>query len=628
MTRSSTGQGNLRKLLSKFALLVPLGAASVLLATGLSLSSGSPVSAAAPVSPCTEVVSTAPGVIVATPSGALVTGAKAGSTRITIDCNVTSTATYALESSLLGGIGSTSVTAANEADIATLATFARSTTDKGCPAASAGLCTVATLIVPTSFVAKDSKAACPPTQAQIDAGLFGCAIAVVNSALAPLPGGEFLITYAGQPLPGAPTITATPQQGSTGTQISIGDSKGTSHFWWGNAIEAVQAATLSTTPIASPATCKSGGGYGNVPTSFLTVKWFSSPAVTPINASATGVTISNDCYDGVTLNAPSLSGSITVPAGLALGTVYTVYVCELNATPYPTNDASAAVHCGTAPAGATWIDASFPFTTAAGAITQSAPTSGSVTAAGSKSFTAQLAVTGASGAVTYVAHAQGPDLNVSALGLVSTQHALVAGNYTVSGTMSDAAGDIGAFTYTLHVGMITQIAPLSGSVVTSSSSKWSQQLMVSGANGAVTYNKTAGTGGLVVSTSGVVGTTGALAAGNYTVSGTTTDSNGDSGTFTYALTVTQAPVPQLRAYRVIGRVVAGRTVTLLIKGVGFYGRPRITSHAGTRSIVVRDTGRQLTVRTTARAGSRDGNFTFTIVLANHKLCKVRYSQVS
>lgn len=562
------------------------------------------------------------------PSGALVTGAKAGSTRITIDCNVTSTATYALESSLLGGIGSTSVTAANEADIATLATFARSTTDTGCPAASAGLCTVATLIVPTSFVAKDSKAACPPTQAQINAGLFGCAIAVVNSALAPLPGGEFLITYAGQFLPGAPTITATPLQGTTGTQISIADSKGTSNFWWGNAIEAVQAATLSTTPLAAPATCKSGGGYGNVPTSFLTVKWFSSPTVTPINASATGVAISNDCYDGATLNAPSLSGSITVPAGLALGTVYTVYVCELNATPYPSNDASAATHCGTAPAGATWIDASFPFTTAAGALAQGAPTSGSVTAAGSKAFTAQLSVTGASGAVTYVTHTQGPDLNVSSLGLISTQRALAAGTYTVTGTTSDAAGDLGAFSYTLTVGMITQTAPMSGSMVTTSTSKLTQQLTVSGANGAVTYNKTAGTGGLVVSASGVVGTTGTLGAGSYTVSGTTTDPNGDSGTFTYALTVTKTTVPVLRAYRVVGRVVAGRTVTLLIDGVGFYGRPRITSHIGTTSTVVRDTGRQLTVRTTARAGSRDGTFAFTIVLANSKSCKVRYSQVS
>ena len=628
MTRSSTGQGNLRRILSKFTSVVPIGAAALLVASGLTLSSGSVASAAAPASPCNEVVSAAPGSVVMTASGALVTGVKAGSTKITIDCNVASTATYALQASLLGGIGTTSVTASNEADVATLATFTRSATDSNCPAATAGLCTVATLIVPATFTAKDPKAACPPTQAQVSAGLFGCAVAVVNGALAPLPGGEFLITYAGQPLPGNPTIAATPQKGTSGTQITIADGSGNGQYWWGNAIQAVQAAALSTAVTAAPATCKTGGGYGNVPTSLLAVKWFSSPTVTPINASAAGVTISNDCYNGSTLSTPTLGGVITAPAGLALGTVYTVYVCELNATPYATNDASAATHCGTAPAGSTWIDASFPFTTAAGTITQSAPTTGSITAAGSKSFTAQLTVTGATGAVAYVAQAHGTSLNVSSLGLVSTQHALVAGNYTVSGTTSDTNGDIGTFTYTLTVGLISQLAPLSGSIAASSSSKLVRQLMVSGANGAVSFVKTAGAASLVVSTSGALTSTSALPMGTYVVSGTTNDANGDSGTFSYTLTVTRAIAPTLRAYGVVGRAIAGRTVTLFINGVGFFGRPRITSHPGTVSMVVRDTGRRLTVRTSVRAGSRNGVFTFTIVLANSTMCRVRYSQIS
>ena len=171
--------------------------------------------------------------------------------------------------------------------------------------------------------------------------------------------------------------------------------------------------------------------------------------------------------------------------------------------------------------------------------------------------------------MTYVAQAHGTSLNVSSLGLVSTQHALAARNYTASGTTSDTSGDIGTFTYTSTVGLISQLAPLSGSIPASSSSKLVRQLMVSGANGAVSFVKTAGAASLVVSTSGALTSTSALPMGTYIVPGTTNDANGDSGTFSYTLTVTPAIAPTLHAYGVVGRAIAGRTVTLFINGVGF-----------------------------------------------------------
>lgn len=628
MSSSSLGSRAPGKLGSRIRFLAVLGATSSILVFGLTLSAGGSVGAATPAAPCNEVVSTAPGVVAVTGAGTVVVGVKAGTTKITIDCNVASTATYALQSSLLGGVGSTSVTPTNEVDVATMATFARSTTDKGCPAATAGLCTVATIAVPAKFVTGDSQASCPPSQDQINAGLFGCAIAVVNSSLAPLPGGEFLVSYAGQPLPNSPTISGTPTKGVTGDTITLADGGGSNKYWWANAVQAVQASALSAAPMTAPAACTAGGGYGNVPTAFLAVKWFSSPTVTPINGSAAGVTISNDCYDGKTLYAPKLGGTITVPAGLAAGTTYNVYLCELNATIYPSNDSSAATHCGAAPAGATWVDASFPFTTSAGTITQAAPTSGSVNVAGSKAFTAQLATTGGTGVVTYAVHAQGPSLNVSSLGVVSTSRTLSAGSYTISGTTSDTNGDLGTFSYTLSVGVITQTAPLSGAVVNTASANFKAQLLVSGADGAVTFTKTAGANNVSVSSAGVVGATGALSAGSFTVTGTTSDLSGDSGTFTYTLAVSKSLAPTLAAYRVVRRAVQGRTVTLFIEGRGFYGRPTITSHAGTVSKVVRDTGRQLTVRTSVRAGSRNGVFVFRIVLANGKWCRVRYSQIA
>jgi hypothetical protein len=92
------------------------------------------------------------------------------------------------------------------------------------------------------------------------------------------------------------------------------------------------------------------------------VNWFASGSTTPIAGSAAGVTISNDCYNVTTLYAPVLGGTIPVPSTVTIGTTYTVYLCELNGTPYPSNDTSNATNCGTAPEGENWIDASFTFT--------------------------------------------------------------------------------------------------------------------------------------------------------------------------------------------------------------------------------------------------------------------------
>ena len=73
--------------------------------------------------------------------------------------------------------------------------------------------------------------------------------------------------------------------------------------------------------------------------------------------------------------------------------------------------------------------------------------------------------------------------------------------------------------------------------------------------------------------------------------------------------------------------VASNTSTMPIKTLaGFYGRPTVTSHAGTTAQVTKDSGKLLTVRVSVKAGSRNGVFTFTIRLANGKSCKVKYLQ--
>lgn len=606
--------------------LASVSAASLLVVTGLTVASSGTASAATAL-PCNEVVSTAPGVVVTTASGVLITGVTGGTTQITINCNVTSGAAYALEASLLGGIGTSSVTASNEADLATLATFATSSTSVACPAASPGKCTSTVLSVPKTFSAGDANAACPATSTQIDAGLFSCAVAVVTGALAPIPGGEFLLTYASQATPNAPTISSTPASAGSGGTLTLSDAPGNNKFWFGNAVQAVQAATLGTAPLAAPASCTAATGYGNVPTAFLGARYFAAGSTTPIVGSATGVTLSNVCYDGSKLVAPALSGTVTLPAGLVGGTKYTGYLCELNVTIYPSNDASALADCGAAPAGASWIDASFPFTATAGTLTQTAPLSGASSVSASAAFTAKLLVTGGSGTVTFTQHAPGSSLSVSSTGVVTTSKSLAAGVYTTTGTTSDALGDAGVFSYTLTVGALTQGAPLSGATTTTASKSFTSQLVTTGGVGTVTFTKTGGSTSLNLSSSGLISTTSPLSAGTYSVTGTTADATGDAGTITYALTVS-AVKPLFHVTSLVGHVVEGRTVTIFINGAGFYGQPRVTSHAGTRARVFRDNGHQLSVRVSAAAGSRNGYFTFTVTLANGKSAKIRYLQVA
>jgi major membrane immunogen (membrane-anchored lipoprotein) len=267
----------------------------------------------------------------------------------------------------------------------------------------------------------------------------------------------------------------------------------------------------------------------------------------------------------------------------------------------------------------------FSLTLDVGKLIQNVPATASVKVSGSPTYHDQLNVMGSDGAVTYVQTRGTPALIVSSSGLVTTSGPLVAGSYIAKGTTSDPAGDKGTFALTLKVGALVQRAPLTVTVLTTSSTTFSTQLVVGANLGAVTYVQTRGTPALIVSSSGLVTTSGPLAKGTYRAAGTVSDTTGDVGTFTFSLTVTTPPIVP-SATSVIGYAVAGRTRTLTIHGTGFYGRPLITSHSGTTAVVTRDTGRVLVVRVSARAGSRNGVFTFTIFLANGESCRVRYNQ--
>ncbi len=188
----------------------------------------------------------------------------------------------------------------------------------------------------------------------------------------------------------------------------------------------------------------------------------------------------------------------------------------------------------------TW---SFSLTVAATAITQIAPTTGTTTTG--KTFTGQLKVSGSNGTITYTQSTGTPHLTVSSSGKISAPATLAAGAYKATGTVKDTSGDTGTWGYSLTVSAtkLTQAAPTTATTTTDKA--FTGQLEVSGANGTVTYTQSTGAPHLTVSSSGAVSAPATLPAGTYKATGSVKDTSGDTGTWSFALTVTANKLTQV-----------------------------------------------------------------------------------
>lgn len=173
-------------------------------------------------------------------------------------------------------------------------------------------------------------------------------------------------------------------------------------------------------------------------------------------------------------------------------------------------------------------------TVTSGTVTQEAPISGTVTPG--NPFTDQLNTNDVS-PVTFTVTSSHPAFTVSSSGAVSAPDTLAVGTYTVSGTDSDGLGNTGTWVYTLTVGgpPPIQTAPTSGTVV--AGHPFTSQLHTTGVS-PVTFTVTSSSPAFTVSSSGAVSAPDTLAVGFYTVSGTDRDELGDTGTWSFTLTVT------------------------------------------------------------------------------------------
>ncbi len=216
------------------------------------------------------------------------------------------------------------------------------------------------------------------------------------------------------------------------------------------------------------------------------------------------------------------------------------------------------------------------------------PVTTSVSVASSATFSDQLVTTNNTGTVSYVQTTGTPDLVVSATGLVTTSGALTAGSYTATGTTSDTGSDAGTFSVTVRVGVLLQHSPATASVKVSGTAKYTDQLEVTGSSGAITYVQNRGAPELVVSASGLVTTSGELAAGSYVVTGSESDATGDKGTFSVTLTV-GALVQRLPTMASITTVKSSSFTEQLNVGANF-GAETFVQTRGTPSLLVGSSG--------------------------------------
>ena len=177
-------------------------------------------------------------------------------------------------------------------------------------------------------------------------------------------------------------------------------------------------------------------------------------------------------------------------------------------------------------------------------ITQTSPTSGATTPAVSATFKpGPITVSNNTGPVTFTVTSSADGLTLSG-SQISTTGGLALGVYKISGTDRDTGGDTGTWTFTLTVSnAITQTSSTTAGTTSRSSSTFTPgSITVANNTGAVTFVTTVSSTGLKVSGRGVITTTGTLAAGSYTVSGTDSDASDNVGTWTYTLTVSNPVV--------------------------------------------------------------------------------------
>jgi hypothetical protein len=300
-------------------------AAAGVLGLGAGLLTGAGILAATPASAIPIPPSTSSCTYNGSPTA--VTASNTTGTPVTVKCTGLPKKTLLIvaQTSPLAGVISPSTSSPAEADLDT----GKAVTTSATGTLSATITVTATAGTP-AFSASDKNAVCPPTQAQVNAGLTNCVVTVADLATA--TGLNFgNIIYGTQPKPHAPTLALTPRH--------IGEK--------GGMVTATDKADACPTPVTAASRCWWGAALTGAPNKASGVPGFivtinGAPAANTLAASpavycAEGATAAACTGLAVgTLIGPHLSGTISVPPSTSKRGVKVV-VLEPNTTPDPGN---------------------------------------------------------------------------------------------------------------------------------------------------------------------------------------------------------------------------------------------------------------------------------------------------
>ena len=299
--------------------------AAGVLALGAGLLGGSAVLAAAPASAIPIPPSTSSCTYNGSPVG--FGASNTTGTPVTVSCTglPANTLLIVAQASPLAGVISPSSAATQEAD---LATGVAVTTD------ASGNLTATITVTATGgtpgFAALDKKAVCPPTQAQVNAGLTNCVVTVAD--LATTTGLNFgNIIYGTQRAPHRPTLALAPGHlGTGGGTLTATDKPGacptpvkaSSRCWWGAALTGAPNPAAGVPGFTVPI---HGHPAGNTLAATPAVYCFKAATAAACAGLPAG-----------TLIGPHLSGTIAYPHSGTTGH-HEVVALEPNTTPDPGN---------------------------------------------------------------------------------------------------------------------------------------------------------------------------------------------------------------------------------------------------------------------------------------------------
>ena len=350
----------------------------------------------------------------------------------------------------------------------------------------------------------------------------------------------------------------------------------------------ISSVSISGSAVVGQVLTAQASGVSGVPFSSIDLQWFDNGAPIGGATGETYVVASSDAGNSITVSL-----TVTNSVGSAAATSAPTAVVSTPSVPpsAPTNVSAVA---GNAQAVVSWFapsaDGSSPILSYT---VTSSP--GSLTCTTSSASATSCVVTGLTNGTSY-------------------SFVVVATNAAGTSTGTQSLAPV------TPIFTIDQTSAASSSVATTDSGTATAQIAVDDNSGTVTFVKTGGSSGLVISSSGLISTTGPLPGSTYVITGTTSDAaNGGAGTFTYTLTVLTAaptftsPFTQSAVAGTGGTFDVVSTGTLSSSYSGTFSAPNGAPSAlpGGVSFVASGADGTLTVDSSAPVGTYQFTFTST-----------------